>query len=86
MHPSRLTRLAVGVALAGAVLTPALAHDGGSTARAATCTWMDRHKTPDVRAHELVKAMTLDQKIAELYGRGDLTYYGTANDIPAVPP
>jgi len=46
---------------------------------------MNRHKTPDARAHELVHAMTLDQKVAELYGRGDLKYYGTANDIPAVP-
>src|SRR4051795_1720881 len=85
MRTSRIVRLSVSAALVAAAVTPALVGAGGSAARAAQCPWMDRHKSPDVRAHELVKAMTLDQKIAELYGRGDLTYYGAANDIPAVP-
>src|SRR3954451_4792761 len=85
MRKSRVVRLSVSAALVAAAVTPALVGAGGSAARAAQCPWMDRHKSPDVRAHELVKAMTLDQKIAELYGRGDLTYYGAANDIPAVP-
>src|SRR5947209_5797429 len=85
MRTSRVVRAAAATAVAGALLVPALADTSGSAARAASCPWMDRHKTPDTRAHELVHAMTLDQKVAELYGRGDLTYYGTANDIPAVP-
>src|SRR3954471_12449827 len=85
MRKSRIVRLSVSAALVAAAVTPALVGAGGSAAGAAQCPWMDRHKSPDARAHELVKAMTLDQKIAELYGRGDLTYYGAANDIPAVP-
>src|SRR3954464_7320617 len=85
MRKSRIVRLSVSAALVAAAVTPAFVGAGGSAAGAAQCPWMDRHKSPDARAHELVKAMTLDQKIAELYGRGDFTYYGAANDIPAVP-
>src|SRR4051794_11067479 len=85
MRTSRVIRAAAATAVAGALLVPALADTSGSAARAVSCPWMNRHKTPDARAHELVHAMTLDQKVAELYGRGDLKYYGTANDIPAVP-
>ena len=85
MSGTRFVRLVLAAALVGAGLVPALLHVGADSAQAAGCTWMDRHKSPDERAHELVKAMTLDQKIAELYGRGDFTYYGAANDIPAVP-
>src|SRR3954447_12482701 len=85
MRKSRVVRLSVSAALVAAAVTPALIGVGGAVAGAAQCPWMDRHKSADTRAHELVKAMTLDQKNAELYGRGDLTYYGAANDIPAVP-
>ena len=85
MRASRLTRLVIATTLTGAALTPVLIESAASSAHAATCPWMDRHKSADVRAHELVKAMTLDQKIAELYGRGDISHYGAANDIPAVP-
>ena len=85
MSGSRIVRLSLSAALVAAGVTPALLGSGGATAGAAGCPWMDRHKSPDVRAHELVKAMTLDQKIAELYGRGDFTHYGAANDIPAIP-
>ncbi|MFN2537749.1 MAG: beta-glucosidase [Mycobacteriales bacterium] len=74
-----LTRAVLSAALvaAGLMAVPATA--------AGSCPWMDRANSADVRAHELVHAMTLDQKVAELYGRGDVTHYGTANDIPAVP-
>jgi len=82
---ARVVRLAIAAAVVGAGLTPALLDHAVTTASAASCSWMDKHKSPDERARELVKAMTLDQKIAELYGRGDFTYYGAANDIPAVP-
>jgi beta-glucosidase len=85
MLMSRVVRLSLAAGLVVAGVTPALLASGGATAGAAGCPWMDRHKSADVRAHELVKAMSLDQKIAELYGRGDLTHYGAANDIPAVP-
>jgi beta-glucosidase len=76
-------RLSIAAVLLG-VLVPVFS-GGGPTAAASGCPWMDVHKAPDVRAHELVGAMTLDQKIAELYGRGDFRHYGAANDIPAVP-
>src|SRR3954468_8379686 len=85
MPTSRLVRLAFGATLTLAAVMPAVVHMSGSAAQAAGCRWMDRHKSASERAHELVHAMTLDQKIAELYGRGDIVYYGTANDIPAVP-
>src|SRR4051812_24940382 len=85
MPTSRLVRLAFGAVLTIAAVMPAVVHMSGSAAQAAGCPWMDRHKSASERARELVHAMTLDQKVAELYGRGDLTYYGTANDIPAVP-
>ena len=83
MPGSRFARIVVAAALLAAGLTPALLDTGAVTAGAASCPWMDRHKSPDERGHELVKAMTLDQKIAELYGRGDFSYYGAANDITA---
>ena len=79
------SRLAVALAVAASGLVVGGLGSGGSAAGAAGCPWMDRSKSANERAHELVKAMTLDQKIAELYGRGDLSYYGAANDIPAVP-
>ena len=82
---SRVVRLSLTAALVAAGITPALLGSKAVVAGAASCPWMDRHKSPDVRAHELLKVMTLDQKIAELYGRGDFSYYGAANDIPAVP-
>src|SRR3954470_8959779 len=85
MRSSPVVRLSLIAGLAAGVLTPALLPGAGATARAAACPWMDRHKSADVRARELVKAMTLDQKISELYGRGDFQHYGAANSIPAIP-
>jgi beta-glucosidase len=47
---------------------------------------MDKAKSPSVRSHELVNAMTLDQKISELYGRGGVAVaYAVANTVPAQP-
>ncbi|MDX6220441.1 MAG: beta-glucosidase [Frankiales bacterium] len=85
MLTSRPARLVLGSVVVAAGLAASLAPLAGPASAASSCPWMDKGKSADVRAHELVKAMTLDQKVAELYGRGDLTYYGTANDIPAVP-
>jgi beta-glucosidase len=45
---------------------------------------MDTSKTPDQRAHELLAAMTLDEKITMVHGNGDIfVYYGMAGHIPA---
>src|SRR3954451_3059990 len=85
MARSRLVRLLLGVGVLASAAAPTLTGTAGPAAQAASCPWMSTHKSPDERARELVHAMTLDQKIAELYGRGDIVYYGTANDIPAVP-
>jgi beta-glucosidase len=46
---------------------------------------MNTRLSPERRADMVVKRMTLAQKIAELYGRGDIVHYGAANDIPAIP-
>jgi beta-glucosidase len=65
----------------------ALAGSGGQASAAdPSCPWMDRSKSPAVRAHQLVRAMTLDQKIAELAGQGAVTVgWLVANQVPAVP-
>jgi len=85
MARSRLVRLLLGVGVLASSAVPTLTGTAGPAAQAASCPWMSTHKSADERARELVHAMTLDQKVAELYGRGDFTHYGTANDIPAVP-
>lgn len=46
---------------------------------------MNRQLSPYRRAEMLVARMTLAQKVSELYGRGDITHYGAANDIPGIP-
>src|SRR4051794_3670723 len=85
MARSRLVRLLLGVGVLASAAAPTLTGTAGPAAQAASCPWMSTHKSPDERARELVGAMTLDQKIAELYGRGDFRHYGAANYIPAVP-
>ncbi|HWC33943.1 MAG TPA: glycoside hydrolase family 3 C-terminal domain-containing protein [Mycobacteriales bacterium] len=52
---------------------------------AAHCPWLNPTLSPDRRARMVVARMTLAQKVSELYGRGDITHYGAANDIPAIP-
>ncbi|HWW53061.1 MAG TPA: glycoside hydrolase family 3 N-terminal domain-containing protein, partial [Acidimicrobiales bacterium] len=81
-------RARAGAALVMAVVTVGSTGILSGTSRpvlAGTCTWMDGSKSPDQRAHLLLAAMSLDDKIGMLYGRGDATYYGTANVIPANP-
>jgi beta-glucosidase len=81
-RPIRQAALAVAAALmAGA----GLATVTPQAAQAQGCPWMNTSKSPDARAHLLLGAMSLDDKISMLYGRGDLTYYGAANVIPANP-
>ncbi|HEX3899478.1 MAG TPA: glycoside hydrolase family 3 C-terminal domain-containing protein, partial [Mycobacteriales bacterium] len=71
-----------GVGLVAATAAPS----ASATASASTgCPWMNTKLSPARRAHMLVAHMTLAQKISELYGRGDLTHYGAANDVPGIP-
>ena len=80
------TLLALSLAVGGGGLALAA---GSSAAGAASvtskCPWMDKKLSPDRRAEMVVARMTLAQKVGELYGRGDITHYGAANDIPAIP-
>jgi beta-glucosidase len=79
--------LATATATAVATASAALLVPNAQATQAATsqCSWMDTSKSADERASELIAAMTLDQKIAELYGRGEAGAYGGADEIPAVP-
>jgi beta-glucosidase len=70
-------RLAVAVAM--------MVLGGASPARAA-CPWMDAKQTPVQRADELVKAMTLDQKLHETTFSNPpwFTHYGTAGHVDGI--
>lgn len=90
LHTNKVRAGLAAVVLAGSTvgalaLTAPASSGSPSAARAAKCPWMRGHQSPSRRAHELVRKMTLDQKVSELYGRGDFTHYGAANYIPAVP-
>src|SRR4051812_43545069 len=53
----------------------------------ASCAWMQGNKTAEQRADELIKAMTLDQKVHQVTW-GDppwMFYYGTAGHIDGTP-
>jgi beta-glucosidase len=88
----RLGRIAAGVALlAGVIWTlPLAASRSGHPAGAATSScgrWMDRSQSPDERAGELLRAMTLDQKIQMVHqAYGDMVgSYGAAGYVPGIP-
>ena len=59
--------------------------DAAPSSAPVSCRWMSPGQSPDTRARELVSAMTLDQKIGELFGRGNANAGGAAGIIPAVP-
>jgi beta-glucosidase len=81
----RFLRIALLVGAAAAALPAALAASSAS-ARAQACPWMNPSKSPAERAHELVAAMSLDDKIQMVHGDGNIfTYYGVAGHIPANP-
>ncbi|HEX3705089.1 MAG TPA: glycoside hydrolase family 3 C-terminal domain-containing protein [Mycobacteriales bacterium] len=69
----------------GAVTATSLTSASAASSATASCPWMNTHLSANRRAQELVARMTLAQKISELYGRGDITHYGAANSIPAIP-
>src|SRR5436309_539639 len=78
----RRARLVLLLALAIAAMPgPARAQSGAS------CPWMDASKAPDQRADELVKAMTLDQKIHQVTWSNPpwMAYFGTAGHIDGTP-
>jgi beta-glucosidase len=88
----RIGRVAAVTALiAGATWTvPLVASPSGSPAKATANScgrWMDAAQTPDARATELLKAMTLDQKIQMVHQQyGDMVgSYGAAGYVPAIP-
>ncbi|HEX4862935.1 MAG TPA: glycoside hydrolase family 3 N-terminal domain-containing protein, partial [Acidimicrobiales bacterium] len=88
----RIVRLAGAVALiAGAVWTaPLLTSPSGTPAKATPSScgrWMDAGQTPDARASELVKSMTLDEKLQMVHqALGDVVgSFGAAGYIPAIP-
>jgi beta-glucosidase len=88
----RAGRIIAGVALvAGVVWTvPLAAFPSGHPASAAPSPcgrWMDRSQSPGQRAAELLKAMTLDQKIQMVHQEyGDMAgSYGAAGYVPPIP-
>ena len=86
-RPRSVRALVVAALLAGAGVGSVVATtaESATAATSASCPWMNPKLSPDTRAAMVVKRMTLAQKISELYGRGDFTHYGAANEIPAIP-
>ncbi len=57
-----------------------------TAARAAACPWVGSSASPDARAHQVVAAMTLDEKIAMVHQPDPIwTHYGVAGYIPPNP-
>ena len=72
------------------MLAALLALAGAPAARAqdsASCPWMKAGQSPEQRADELVKAMTLDQKIHQLHHSQPpwMAHYGSAGHVDATP-
>ena len=85
--PSRWWRRTALAALFVALTLPALLAGGPVTpARAQSCPWMDASKSPDQRAHELVAAMSIDDKITMVHQAQPIwMHYGAAGYIPGNP-
>jgi beta-glucosidase len=75
--------------LAGATLAAAVAVAAGSAAtpaRAAACPWVGSNASPDARAHQVVAAMTLDEKLTMVRQPDPIwAHYGVAGYIPPNP-
>jgi beta-glucosidase len=99
---SRSRRLAVvaGIVAAAAVVTPlgvsatagaapSVSASGGSASASAHCPWLKSGRSPNRRAHQLVAAMTLAQKISMVTGESATnarsTNSGAAGVIAAIP-
>jgi beta-glucosidase len=82
----RLSLITICLVSFGALVAP-VTPPSGVAAAASACPWLDVRKSPDAAARQLLKAMTLDEKITMLHGTepGWETYYGTAGHVPANP-
>ena len=75
--------VAVGLCLATACIA-LLASGAAPAARGASCPWMNASKPPEERAHELLAAMSIGDKISLVHNQEVIDqYYGTAGYIPA---
>jgi beta-glucosidase len=91
--PRHVLRVLVGLAAIASLLVGTIVKFGAvgarplvHSARASGCPWLDSTQTPDTRAHELLAAMTLDDKIQMVHGnRRAFSAYGVAGGISANP-
>src|SRR3954452_22647249 len=81
-----MTRLRLSLATAVAALL-LMSAAPAAHAQNASCPWMQGAKTPEQRADELIKAMSLDQKIHQVTFSNPpwMAYYGTAGHIDGTP-
>src|SRR3954471_16155392 len=81
-----MTRLRLSLASAVAALL-LMSAAPAAHAQTASCPWMQGAKTPEQRADELIKAMSLDQKIHQVTFSNPpwMAYYGTAGHIDGTP-
>src|SRR3954471_13500617 len=76
------------IGLLAAFVTVFVALAGGAgTAQAADCPWMQPGRSPEQRADELIRAMSLDQKIHQVHQSDPpwFFYFGTAGHIDGTP-
>jgi beta-glucosidase len=79
-------RLAAAVLTALISVAVALSQQPGQAKAATSCPWMDAKKSPEQRAQELVKAMSLDDKIQMVHqGAPIWSHYGAAGYVPGNP-
>jgi beta-glucosidase len=82
--PSR--HLAVALVILGAALAAALGGGRTTAAHADACPWVGSSASPDARAHQVVAAMTLDEKLSMVRQPDPVwTHYGVAGYIPPIP-
>ena len=84
MQGSQGIRLGAALLAALVSVATALATQQPTTAKAATaCPWMDAKKSPNERAQELVKAMSIDDEIQMVHQAQPVwAHYGAAGYIP----
>jgi beta-glucosidase len=67
--------------------TIVMAVGSAGSAQATDCAWMNKGKSPEQRANELIAAMSLDQKIHQVHQSDPpwMFYWGTAGHIDGTP-
>src|SRR3954464_15681616 len=75
------------VAAMAAICLVAVASGSAHGQSAPNCPWMQRSQAPEQRANELIRAMTLDQKVNQVTYSDPpwFSYYGTAGHIDGTP-